>query len=240
MVTSPKRICVAKAERGSTTTTSWPSMRAIFTRACATCTAPTTTRRTGGLNTLISTSPCLPSTTALLLRAKASCSAGRSSGRTSDGFSARLCVPLARSVTSAADFRPDTVLASSASTSRFCPGTSGSTKMRMAPPHARPTAQAVSSATLNCSVFGLPEAIASAASAITAPSTQPPDTEPAKFPSPSMASWLPGGTGAEPQVCSTVARATRAPLGQPVERARQNGLGDPRIHRLVAARHRLP
>ena len=58
-----------------------------------------------------------------------------------------------------------------------------STYTRMVPPHERPTFQAVSSATPNSSVLGLPLAITSSASVTTAPSTQPPDTEPRKLPS---------------------------------------------------------
>src|SRR3974377_2486576 len=57
---------------------------------------------------------------------------------------------------------------------------------RIVPPHDRPTCQAVSSATPNSSILGLPESITSSASVTTAPSTQPPDTEPRKMPSSSM------------------------------------------------------
>src|SRR4051812_45602406 len=57
-----------------------------------------------------------------------------------------------------------------------------STNTRIGPPHDSPTFQAVSSATPNSSVFGLPLSITSSASVTTAPSTQPPDTEPRKFP----------------------------------------------------------
>ena len=53
----------------------------------------------------------------------------------------------------------------------------------MVPPQDSPTFQAVSSATPNSSVFGLPLSITSIASVTTAPSTQPPDTEPRKLPS---------------------------------------------------------
>ena len=59
-------------------------------------------------------------------------------------------------------------------------------KTRMRPPQDRPTRQAVSSATPNSSVVGLPVSITSTASATTAPSTQPPDTDPSKLPSESM------------------------------------------------------
>src|SRR5690348_14938610 len=81
----------------------------------------------------------------------------------------------------------------------------------MVPPHDNPTFQAVSSATPNSSIFGLPESITSSASVTTAPSTQPPDTEPRKFPSSSITRLEPTGRGAEPQVSTTVARATPLP-----------------------------
>ncbi len=58
---------------------------------------------------------------------------------------------------------------------------------------------------------GLAVPITSIASVITAPSTQPPETEPRKLPSSSMTRWLPTGRGADPQVSTTVARATPLP-----------------------------
>src|SRR5712692_4583860 len=81
----------------------------------------------------------------------------------------------------------------------------------MVPPHDRPTFQAVSSATPNSSILGLPLSITSMASVTTAPSTQPPDTEPRKLPSLSMTRLEPTGRGAEPQVSTTVASATPRP-----------------------------
>src|SRR5260370_28943927 len=81
----------------------------------------------------------------------------------------------------------------------------------MVPPQERPTFHAVSSATPNSSTFGLPLSITSSASATTAPSTQPPDTEPRKFPSSSITRLEPTGRGAEPQVSTTVASATPLP-----------------------------
>src|SRR5262245_40259182 len=86
-----------------------------------------------------------------------------------------------------------------------------STNTRMVPPQDRPTFQAVSSATPNSSIFGLPLSITSIASVTTAPSTQPPDTEPRKLPSWSMTRLEPTGRGAEPQVSITVASATPRP-----------------------------
>ena len=86
----------------------------------------------------------------------------------------------------------------------------------MVPPQDSPTFQAVSSATPNSSIFGLPLSMTSSASVTTAPSTQPPDTEPRKLPSSSMTRFEPTGRGAEPQVSTTVASATRAALFAPV------------------------
>src|SRR5258705_13751211 len=81
----------------------------------------------------------------------------------------------------------------------------------MVPPHDRPTFQAVSSATPNSSTLGLPLSITSMASVTTAPSTQPPDTEPRKLPSLSMTRLDPTGRGAEPHVSTTGASATSRP-----------------------------
>src|SRR5215472_15189460 len=82
----------------------------------------------------------------------------------------------------------------------------------MVPPQESPTFQAVSSATPNSSILGLPLSITSSASVTTAPSTQPPDTEPRKFSSLSMTRFEPTGRGAEPQVSTTVASATSRPF----------------------------
>src|SRR5271169_6926432 len=87
-----------------------------------------------------------------------------------------------------------------------------STNTRIVPPQDRPTFQAVSSATPNSSIFGLPLAITSSASVTTAPSTQPPDTEPRNVPSSLITSEEPAGRGAEPQVSTTVASATPWPV----------------------------
>src|SRR3984957_18087168 len=82
----------------------------------------------------------------------------------------------------------------------------------MGAPQDRAPLRAVSSATPNSSIFGLPLSITSSASVTTAPSTQPPDTEPRKLPSPSMTRLEPTGRGAEPQVSTTVASATALPF----------------------------
>src|SRR5262249_49323678 len=86
-----------------------------------------------------------------------------------------------------------------------------STKTCTLPPQARPTSQACSSVTPKSRSRGLPSAIEASASVTTAPSMQPPDTEPTIAPLSSTASWLPTGRGEEPQVVMTVAIATPLP-----------------------------
>src|SRR5580704_16762870 len=81
----------------------------------------------------------------------------------------------------------------------------------MVPPQESPTFHAVSSATPNSSIFGVPLLITSSASVTTAPSTQPPDTDPRNVPSSLMTRLEPAGLGAEPQVSTTVASATPWP-----------------------------
>src|SRR5437868_15508830 len=92
--------------------------------------------------------------------------------------------------------------------------TTFSTNTRIVPPQDRPTFQAVSSATPNSSIFGVPLAITSSASVTTAPSTQPPETEPRKLPSSSITRLEPTGRGADPHVSMTVARATLRPFSR--------------------------
>src|SRR5208283_5849533 len=79
--------------------------------------------------------------------------------------------------------------------------------MLMAPPQGNPAFQATSSATPNLSTFGRLWASTSAASVITSTSTQPPETDPSKQPLGATTSWPPTGTGEDPQVQTTVARA---------------------------------
>src|SRR6266702_2517296 len=81
----------------------------------------------------------------------------------------------------------------------------------MVPQQDSPTFQAVSSATPHSSILGLPLWITSMASVTTAPSTQPPDTDPRKVPSSLMTRLEPAGRGADPQVSTTVASATPRP-----------------------------
>ena len=88
------------------------------------------------------------------------------------------------------------------------------------------------------------------ASVTTAPSTQPPETEPWKLPSASMTRWLPTGRGAEPQVSTTVAMATSLPFVHPAfgDRPADRGLssrcsachGSPPSHGYGHAARRLP
>src|SRR5580704_13074939 len=91
------------------------------------------------------------------------------------------------------------------------PHSTRSTKIAILPPQASPTSQACSLVTPKSSRRGLPSAIASSASWTTAPSTQPPETEPMKLPASSTARFEPTGRGEEPQVVTTVANATPLP-----------------------------
>src|SRR5947209_16525865 len=89
-----------------------------------------------------------------------------------------------------------------------------STKISILPPQARPTSQACSLVTPKSRRRGFPSRIVSSASLTTAPSTQPPETEPTKAPSLSTASLEPSGRGEEPQVLTTVASATPLPASR--------------------------
>ncbi len=71
--------------------------------------------------------------------------------------------------------------------------------------------QAFSSLTPNFSKAGRPVAITSAAVSSTSPSTQPPDTEPMKWPESSTAIRAPAARGDDPQLDVTVAKATPRP-----------------------------
>src|ERR671924_888600 len=89
-----------------------------------------------------------------------------------------------------------------------------STKIWILPPQARPTSQAWSLVMPKSSSRGLPSRITSSASVTTAPSTQPPETEPTIAPLSSTASLAPTGRGEEPQVLTTVATATPDPASR--------------------------
>src|SRR5439155_11134132 len=83
-----------------------------------------------------------------------------------------------------------------------------STKIWILPPQARPTSQAWSLVMPKSRSRGLPSRITSSPSVTTAPSTQPPETEPTNAPESASASLAPAGRGEEPQVLTTVASAT--------------------------------
>src|SRR5438132_3831345 len=89
-----------------------------------------------------------------------------------------------------------------------------STKIWIFPPQASPTSQAWSLLTPKSRSRGLPSRITSSASLTTAPSTQPPETEPTMAPLSSTASLAPTGRGDEPQVLTTVASATPDPASR--------------------------
>src|SRR5208283_5625177 len=82
------------------------------------------------------------------------------------------------------------------------------------PPQASPTSQARSSVTPKLSSCGVPVSIACIAASATAPSMQPPLTEPAMRPDLVTAIWLPAGRGELPQVSVTVASATCSPAAR--------------------------
>src|SRR3569832_1196296 len=81
----------------------------------------------------------------------------------------------------------------------------------MRPPQARPTDHAVSSLTPNSRVRTLPSVMDATASSITAPSMQPPETEPTNAPSSRTAFWLPAWRSAKPQIFTTGAGAAGRP-----------------------------
>src|SRR6185312_5585863 len=163
-----------------------------------------------GTCTVRNTRPCAVSSMPLLaMRTCFSITSFSGSLATSVAFTKR-CAPLATSVTTITARRAARSAFSVLSRPRSTYFTF-STKTRMVPPQDRPTFHAVSSATPNSRTFGLPLSITSSASVTTAPSTQPPDTLPRKFPSLSITRLEPTGRGAEPQVSTTVASATPRP-----------------------------
>ena len=81
----------------------------------------------------------------------------------------------------------------------------------MVPPQASPTSQARSWLTPKVTSFGTPRSIAPAISVAVAPSTQPPETEPAITPSAVASMEEPSGRGAEPHTLVTTARPTGLP-----------------------------
>src|SRR5580700_4487849 len=146
---------------------------------------------------------------------KCSASTARNGSLGTSAALTRRCLPLVVSVTTMAARRASRSAFRTVRMSSFMAGyfySTFSTNTRIVPPQDRPTFQAVSSATPNSSNLGLPLSITSSASVTTAPSTQPPDTEPRKLPSSSMTKLEPTGRGAEPQVSTTVASATALPF----------------------------
>src|SRR3954469_16557909 len=91
-----------------------------------------------------------------------------------------------------------------------------STNTLTLPPQASPTSQARSCVTPKSSSCGTPESIVFIAASATAPSIQPPDTDPAILPDLVTAIWLPAGRGELPQVSVTVATATCSPAARQV------------------------
>ena len=89
--------------------------------------------------------------------------------------------------------------------------TRGSTNTLIVPPHASPTSHARSWVTPKVTSLGVPRPMASPISVAVAPSTQPPETEPAIVPSAVASMDEPSGRGAEPQTLVTTARPTGRP-----------------------------
>jgi hypothetical protein len=92
--------------------------------------------------------------------------------------------------------------------SRISGRTTGSTKTRIVPPQASPTAHASWWLTPNETSLGLPRSMAATISAAVAASTHPPDTDPATRPSLVASIAAPSGRGAEPHTLVTTARPT--------------------------------
>ena len=193
----------ANASRGSTITHSYPAICAIWTSGCAMWTPPTMIIRSGGLWTQMNQSPAKPDRSRRIISLAASSTSAppvpsvnrRSHVRT---FVMRATASLlARASTSRASISSLNPLLIPA----------GSTRISICPPQARPTENASSSETPNSTIRGIPSICASKASATTAPSTHPPETDPAILLSDETASWLPAGLGADPQVLVTVANA---------------------------------
>src|SRR6516164_5669798 len=146
----------------------------------------------------------------LPMRSALSSSSRKGSAAKSLAFTSRFS-PFSVSVTTMTGRRAARSALSSFRVSSFTDHPTFSTKTRIVPPQESPTFHAVSSATPNSSILGWPEAITSSASVTTAPSTQPPETEPRNVPSSLITRLEPAGRGAEPQVSTTVASATPWP-----------------------------
>jgi hypothetical protein len=82
----------------------------------------------------------------------------------------------------------------------------------MVPPQASPTSQARSWLTPKVTSLGALASMACAISSAVAVSTQPPDTDPAIFPSAVASKQAPSDRGAEPQTLVTTARPNGVPV----------------------------
>src|SRR6476661_5517258 len=102
----------------------------------------------------------------------------------------------------------------------------GSTKMSMIPPQVRPTANASSSLIPYRTSTATPSPLTWVAISYTAPSTQPPDTEPTAAPPAVTAMEAPGSRGADLNVFTTVAKPAVLP-------SRQSGMMASRTSRTV-------
>ena len=168
--------------------------------------APMAMMRAGGTSACTNTGPSAVSSSWLLPVRKRRAT---SSGRPASPRSNTLRRPSARLVRTTRPLRPSRAFTARSISAAPPPSwSSRSTNTLTWPPQGRPTFHAVSSATPNARVPGRPCASVSSAWVITSPSMQPPETEPSKRPSLAITICPPMGTGAEPQVSTTVAMAT--------------------------------
>ena len=183
-------------------------------------TPPKMTRRGWRGNTSRKTfaGPAPASTVAVVLASRAS--AARAASRTASCGTAWPSVPSIRPSSKIRAERPAsepsrTVATTSPPGPRAAASTSGrtvgSTNTLIVPPQASPTSQARSWLTPKVTSLGVPRPIASPISVAVAPSTQPPETEPAIVPSAVASIDEPSGRGAEPHTLVTTAR----PSGRP-------------------------
>ena len=131
---------------------------------------------------------------------------GTPSGRTS------ILAPVLGPSTTVASAAGDSSARSELSASWAGPHSRGSTKRCMVPPQVSPTAKASSSLNPKVTMRRSPVAITSKDSVTTAPSTQPPDTEPTTSASAVTAIAAPGERGPEPSMSTTRATAARSPV----------------------------
>jgi hypothetical protein len=220
-----KRSRVRNAARPSATTVCQPSARASGTSARAMCTAPMTNSTGRRGKTSRNTAQLPPSgvgtSTVVLCSRRSAASAGaRTASPSHASPGSASTVPVSSTVSepplpASPPVRVPTIVPPSPrAAARTRAETSPSTHTLIVPPHASPTDQAVSSLTPNVTSFGVPRAIASWISATVAPSTQPPETEPAIPPVAVARRQAPSGRGAEPHTLVTTARPTGAPVSR--------------------------